>query len=586
MSSTPPKISRRELLTKGAKAAAALSVSAALTGAEAEAQRVGAGRGCAAQARKGGAAARLDEFAERHLGEVGAPGMTLAVADRAGAVRVSTYGFADAKAGARVRPETLFEIGSVSKSFAAVALLQMHDEGRVDLHRPVAEYLPWLRLEQNHGAVTAHHLLSHTSGLQGAPLLPESIAAGLKTFYRPGERFVYSNIGYLILGLLVEALDRRPFADALAARVLKPLGMASSAPLIDYSLRPRMAVGYAPEFEDRPFPARGRLAEAPWIEVDTAAGGVASNAPEMVAYMRMILNRGAGPPGARRVLSEASFELLTRPVVKAPFRGEEASYTYGFWVSRDKAGSTHLRHTGGMVAFSSSFDADLTAGLAAFASVNASVGNYRPVAVTKYALELFNAERAGRELPAMPEAAPPPDEVGNAADYAGTYTAPDGKQLVLVADGRRLLLTNRGRAVALERSGGPDSFIVRHPEFELFRLVFGREGGAVVEAGHGADWYAGSRYKGARAFEHPKEWDAYVGRYRHESAWHGSLRVVLRRGALWLDGQRQLRPLPDGSFSFGPPDESPERVRFTDVMGGRAMKMNFSTVEYHRTYMP
>jgi CubicO group peptidase (beta-lactamase class C family) len=582
----PPKISRRELLKNGAKAAAALSVSAVLT-VEAEAQRAGGGRRrVAAGARKGGALARLDEFIERHMAETGAPGMTLTLTNRWGGGRLSTYGFADTKAGARVRPETLFEIGSISKSFAAVALLQMHDQGRVDLHRPVAEYLPWLKLEQKHGAVTAHHLLSHTSGLQGAPLLPESLAAGLETFYKPGERFVYSNIGYFILGLLIEALDRRPFGEALAARVLRPLKMASSVPLINDSLRPRVAVGYAPEFEDRPFPARGRLAEAPWIEVDTAAGGVASTPANMSAYMRMLLNRGAAVPYGGRIVSDASFELLTRPVVKAPFRGEDASYTYGFWVSQDAGGATHLRHTGGMVAFSSSFDADLTNGVAAFASVNARLGGYRPVAVTKYALELLNAERAGRELPAIPEPPPPPDEVKNAADYAGRYETPGGRALVLAAEGRRLLLTNKGRAVALERSGGPDSFIVKHPEFELFRLAFGREGGAVVEAGHGADWYAGARYTGARTFDYPKEWDAYVGRYRHESPWYGSARVVLRRGALWLDGEQPLQPLPDGSFSLGPPADSPERVRFRDILGGRALNMNLSTVEYHRTYMP
>src|SRR5829696_6798177 len=112
-----PNISRRELLKSGAKAAAALSVLPALTG-EAEAQRTrGARRGAA---RKGGALARLDEYVERHMREAGAPGMTLALADRGGAVRVSTYGFADTKAGARVAPGTLFEVGSISKSFAAV----------------------------------------------------------------------------------------------------------------------------------------------------------------------------------------------------------------------------------------------------------------------------------------------------------------------------------------------------------------------------------------------------------------------------------------------------------------------------------
>ena len=577
-----PKISRRELLKTSAKAAAALSVYPVLAGREAEAQRPRGARPAAEQ--KSGALARLDEYVGRHMSEAGAPGMTLALAARDGAVRVSTYGLADTKAGARVVPETLFEVGSISKSFAAITLLQMFDEGRVDLHRPVVEYLPWLKLEQKHGAVTAHHLLSHTSGLPGAPLLPESVAVGLETVFKPGEKWVYSNIGYLVLGLLIEALDRRPFADALAARVLKPLGMTASAPVISNALRPRMAIGYSPELEDRPFPLRGRLAEASWVEVDTAAGGVASTSTDMVAYMRMLLNRGAA--GSRRLLSENSFELLTKPVIKAPFRGEEASYAYGLWVSQDKMNATHLRHTGGMVAFSSSLDVDLTNGLAAFASVNASLSGYRPVAVTKHALELLNAERAGRELPPSPAPPPPPDEVKNAADYAGTYNAPDGRQLVLSAQGSRLLLTNKGRAVALERSGGPDSFIVKHPEFELFRLVFTREGDKVVEAGYGGDWYAGAAYKGARTFDYPKEWDAYAGRYRHESPWYGSTRIVLRRGALWLEGEQQLVPLPDGSFSIGPPEETAERLRFLDVSGGRALRMNVSSTIYYRTYMP
>src|SRR5438128_763854 len=105
-----PNISRRELLKHGAKVAAALSVLPGLT-TEAEAQRTkGLQRGTA---RKAGALARLDEYIERHLREAGAPGMTLALAGRNGPVRVSTYGFADTKAGARVAPGTMFEVGSI-----------------------------------------------------------------------------------------------------------------------------------------------------------------------------------------------------------------------------------------------------------------------------------------------------------------------------------------------------------------------------------------------------------------------------------------------------------------------------------------
>ena len=90
-----------------------------------------------------------------------------------------------------------------------------------------------------------------------------------------------------------------------------------------------------------------------------------------------------------------SFKLFTAPAVDSPFRGEPASYGYGVWVS-DIAGHTRLRHTGGMVAFSSSIDVDLGAGVGAFASVNANLRGYRPVAVTKYAIDLFNASLAGK----------------------------------------------------------------------------------------------------------------------------------------------------------------------------------------------
>src|SRR6476660_10418695 len=114
---------------------------------------------------------RLDEYVARHMAEVGAPGMTLALADRNGLLRASEYGFADVKAGIKVGPQTLFEIGSISKSFVAIVVLQLAAEGKLDLNKPVTSYLPWLKIESKFSPFTTHHLLSHTSGLSGVPLL-------------------------------------------------------------------------------------------------------------------------------------------------------------------------------------------------------------------------------------------------------------------------------------------------------------------------------------------------------------------------------------------------------------------------------
>jgi CubicO group peptidase (beta-lactamase class C family) len=525
--------------------------------------------------------ARLDEYIARHMRETGAPGMTLALANRDGVVRVSTYGFADTKEKARVVPETMFEIGSISKSFVALALLQLRDERKLDLNKPVVEYLPWLKISSKFEPVTTHHLLSHTAGLPGAPLLLDALLHELWTAYAPGKRFLYSNTGYNILGFLIEAIDKRPFAEAMRARLLTPLGMTASAPIISNELRRQMAVGYEPLNASQQFTTGGSLAEAQWIEVDVAAGSIASTPADMSKYMRMWLNRGALPKG--RVVSEEAFKLFTAPAIDSPFRGEPASYGYGVWVS-DVAGHMRLRHTGGMVAFSSSIDVDLNAGVGAFASVNANLRGYRPVAVTKYAVELFNASLAGKPLPDAPPPPPAPDEVKNAADYAGVYTSPEGKKLELSAEGTKLVLTHNGRKIVLERASG-DRFIVKHPEFDSYVLGFVRENQQVTQAYHGADWYAGARYNGPRSFAAPKELEGYTGHYFNDSPWYGDSRVVLRRGQLFLDGVAPLVPRADGKFGIADP-EAPDWVSFESIVGGRAMQLNYSGIVFRRMFTP
>ncbi len=532
--------------------------------------------------RFGAAYKRLDQYISQHLQEIGAPGMTLALATRDGALRVSHYGFADVKAAQRVGPRTLFQIGSISKSVVAVAVLQAAEEGKLDLHKPVTAYLPWLKVDSKFAPFTTHHLLSHTAGLSGVPLLMRVAAQTLRTGSEPGTRFLYSNIGYVLLGFVLEAVDKQPLSEILRERVLEPLRMNESEPTITEAARERLAIGYAPLHEDRPFPLRGKLAEAPWLEVPEAAGSVAATPGDMAAYMQMLLNRGVGPRG--RVLSEKSFQLLAQPVIKAPFRGEEASYGYGLWVS-DVNNHQLLRHTGGMVAFSSAMYVDMTSGFAAFASVNARMGGYRPVTVTRYALELLNAASRGQELPALPPPLPSPSKVKNAADYVGKFSSPDGKKLELTADGEQLILEHKGQRIVLEQAG-KDRFIVKHPDFERFALSFGREKDLVVEAFHGATWWTNDRYRGPKSFDYPREWDSYIGRYRSDSPWYGSTRVMLRKGRLTLDGELPLVPVEPGVFRPDGDSGSIERITFDTLIDGKTIRANYSGIDFFRTFTP
>jgi hypothetical protein len=301
----------------------------------------------------------------------------------------------------------------------------------------------------------------------------------------------------------------------------------------------------------------------------------------MAKYIRMLLNRGALPKG--RLVSEESFALFTKPAIDSPYRGEPASYGYGLWISNID-GHTRLRHTGGMVAFSSSIDVDITGNIGAFASVNANLRGYRPVAVTKYAVELFNASAAGKPLPDLPAPPPAPDEVKNAADYAGTYTSLDGKTLEFAAEGNKLILVHGNRRVVLERAGG-DRFIVKHPEFETYLLGFVRENQQVTQVFHGSSWYMGTKYTGPKTFEMKKDWEGFAGHYFNDSPWYGETRVALRRGQLFMDGVQALVPRGDGKFGIGEPD-GPDWIAFESIVDGRAMRLNFSGIIFRRVFTP
>jgi hypothetical protein len=237
-----------------------------------------------------------------------------------------------------------------------------------------------------------------------------------------------------------------------------------------------------------------------------------------------------------------------------------------------------------MVAFSSSIDVDVTEGIGAFASVNANLRGYRPVAVTKYAIELFNASSAGKPLPDAPPPPPAPDEVKNAADYVGTYTSLDDKKLELAAEGSRLVLVHGHRKVVLERVA-PDRFIVKHPDFDAFVLGFVRENQQVTQAFHGSNWYLGAKYNGPKTFETRKDWEAFVGHYQNDSPWYGDTRVVLRKGQLFIDGVQPLVTRGDGKFGVGEPD-GPDWISFESIVDGRAMRMNYSGIIFRRAFTP
>lgn len=522
--------------------------------------------------------AELDRFVEQFMRDMNSPGLTLVLADRDGVQRVANYGFGDLGRQRKLKDDELFQIGSITKSFLGVVLLQLREEGKLDLNKPLVDYLPWFRIQSAFAPVTTHHLLTHTSGLPGAPeVFPSDPAQRHIAAYAPGERFHYNNMAYSLLGYLAWTLDGRELPDVFRERVLKPLGMSRSEPAIDFDMRSRVAKSYQPFRSDRPYPRHAELCEAPSIITTSGAGCIAATARDMGAYVQMLTNRGRGPQ--RNLISPESFELFAKRHIKAEDFGPTASYGYGIAVD-ELDGNALLRHTGGMVSFMSAMQVDITAGIGGFASVNAQQG-YRPNAVVKYALQLMRARSEGRKSPA----APVPDaenEVENSADYVGVFTGERG-QLEFVHEGKRLFLLRDGKRVPLQRLAEPDRFHADEPGFTRFPLAFGRKNadGPVVEVCCGDAWYTTSAYDGPRKFEIPEEWRSYVGHYRNEDPWTGSVRVVILKGRLMLDARTALER--DGElFRLRDNPANTEWIRFGEIVNGKCMRLKYSGVDLWR----
>jgi D-alanyl-D-alanine carboxypeptidase len=324
---------------------------------------------------------KLDAFTAAYMMAMNAPGMTQALTDKTATIRKAGYGYANVELKTPVSPDQLFQIGSITKSFTALIMLQLRDEGKVDLHRPVLEYLPWLPVNMPYGPITAHHLLTHSSGLPDADAIFQSDPAARHVQgFAPGAHFHYCNLGFAILGQIIEKLDGRPWYQCLQARILTPLSMTQTAAVITINSSARSATGYQPFFDDQVYPRQGRLVPRPPEVFASAAGGIAAPPGDMAIYLRMLLNGGHG------IVSADGFRLLSTPYIHATEFSPTSFYGYGIAVDV-LDGHKILRHTGGMSCFASSIHLDLDGGVAAFASINAMQG-YRPTAVTQYAVQL------------------------------------------------------------------------------------------------------------------------------------------------------------------------------------------------------
>jgi CubicO group peptidase (beta-lactamase class C family) len=261
----------------------------------------------------------LDWWFAQHLADpaTGAPGAVVAVVKDDRVVLVKGYGYADLATHEPVGPDTVFRIGSVSKPFTASALMQLVEQGHVDLHAPVNRYLRDLQLPVKFGrAVTVLDLVTHTGGfdtrLDGTAAPDDRQVQGLGAYLRvnmppqirpSGEVLAYSNHGYTLLGHLVEQVSGERFEDYAAAHIFEPLGMRHSGFRLTPDLEALAATGYEPS-------PSGFRRSAPIHPNIYPAAGLNTTAADMARFMVAQLN--GGRLGDARILSDASIEEMHR----------------------------------------------------------------------------------------------------------------------------------------------------------------------------------------------------------------------------------------------------------------------------------
>lgn len=295
--------------------------------------------------------AQLDEYLTR-LGANGVFGVFLVAKD--GDVALAKgYGLADRERNIPVTTETVFTIGSITKQFTGAGILKLEEAGKLSVNDPARKYLKGVPRDRK--GITLHHLLTHTAGMPGAfggdfvEMTDEDMVAKFATFRMfsdPGERHVYSNPGYSVLGIVIERVSGMGYEAYLNQALFKPLGMNDTGYKIPNWHPDRMAQGYLDNGEKW-----GTLLDRPWDEDGPywnlrANGGIMSTIGDLYTW-HVALH------GDDVLSAESKKKYFGRHVEEAV--GSGSYYGYGWAITTTERGTTLISHNGGNGIFFADF---------------------------------------------------------------------------------------------------------------------------------------------------------------------------------------------------------------------------------------
>lgn len=379
----------------------------------------------------------FEAFVEETMKEENIAGMAVAVSRSGEIIYKKGFGSRNLETGEPVTPQTVFGIASVTKSFTALAIMKLAEQGKLQVTDPVVKHLPEFSVPgvDDMGSIKIHHLLSHTTGIppmrrrqdiEGFAGHLEFIAQeDFLLLGKPGAYFSYCNDAFLLLGEIIERLTGETYRDYITKAIVEPLGMSNT------TLYPDMLA----DFSDVSVPyvynkEHGRLEEQPWpvLRNYEVGGGVRSCVTDLLKYGEAYTSNAIVPVSRSAKMYEPVYTI-----------GRTAAYGYALKVTPNHAGVSLVEHGGGQPGVSANFgfvpEEDL---------VVAVLCNVTGVSAARIWVAAVN-NALGLELSFTTESesvASTPLKDG--AKYLGTYASAEGGKLVVTEGEGTLLIEHEG----------------------------------------------------------------------------------------------------------------------------------------------
>ena len=313
-----------------------------------------------------GAIRRLENYIFERMSDARIVGLSTALIKDNQVIYSRGFGFRDFERGTSPTADTIYCIGSVTKPFTALAIMQLHEKGVLNIDDPVSDYIAF-EVKPRGESIRIRHLLSHTSGLSSLGYAEATLGAVTSTYdnwfpicspkdllvfmngsedwtlSKPGERYGYLNEGYILLGALIEKVTGQEYMKYVKDKILDKLGMDRSTFLEDeVQILGDVAVPYVNSEDGAKIPTR-----YPYGQM-IADGGLMSTTKDLTKFVRMIISGGILDDV--RIASKSSISDMITPKIRIdekPFTpGESVHYGYGFRIRSDFIGRNLLYHSG------------------------------------------------------------------------------------------------------------------------------------------------------------------------------------------------------------------------------------------------